>query len=125
MDKRDLESYKNELKSQAINLTDLYDSYNNKVKENQYREKFHIFKVRLAKIARSKDYKYVISAESELYDLDHNHYPIIYTDDDNFVELDYPCTVYVQALFRERRFKNSDAGGDYYYYFTDASLLIK
>ena len=60
MDKRDLESYKNELKSQAINLTDLYDSYNNKGKENQYKEKFHIFKVRLAKIARLKDYKYEI-----------------------------------------------------------------
>ena len=104
----------------AINFADMLEDYNNPFKA----EKKYIFgtdiilRVKAEEIkAAQGDYSYVLKSEYASGDI------LIYTNDGQFVELDYPQLVWVSATYNAR-YKNDDYGDRCTYEFTNAQMLL-
>ena len=104
----------------AINFADMLEDYNNPFKA----EKKYIFgtdiilRVKAEEIkAAQGDYSYVLMSEYASGDI------LIYTNDGQFVELDYPQLVWVSATYNAR-YKNDDYGDRCTYEFTNAQMLL-
>ena len=104
----------------AINFADMLEDYNNPFKA----EKKYIFgtdiilRVKVEEIkAAQGDYSYVLKSEYASGDI------LIYTNDGQFVELDYPQLVWVSATYNAR-YKNDDYGDRCTYEFTNAQMLL-
>lgn len=104
----------------AINFADMLEDYNNPFKA----EKKYIFgtdiilRVKAEEIkAAQGEYSYVLKSEYASGDI------LIYTNDGQFVELDYPQLVWVSATYNAR-YKNDDYGDRCTYEFTNAQMLL-
>ena len=111
------------LRASAVNASDIIHLYmTNSVKaEKKYPDgKVMIVKAKVEELGRSndEDFKYIlindISSEIKLR---------IHTDDERFVNLDYPCTVIFKGKF-ELKNLGLFFDNDYYFCFDDAKLLL-
>ena len=102
----------------AIYFPDMIDDFKNPIKaEKKYSAGMDIIlKVYVEKIDyySSDKYKYLIT-DDRLYEQ-----ACIYTNDESFAELDYPCYVWIYAKFNTR----DDYWFEVIYRFTDAQLLM-
>ena len=101
----------------TVDFYDMCDDYKNTVKAEQkyvYGNEI-ILRVRADEIKSSGDnYSYLIKHHGSL------KVAHIYSNDNDFIELDYPIIVYVLAKYNSRY---QDIWGTVYYEFTDARLL--
>lgn len=103
----------------AINFYEMLDDYKNPIKaERKYILGTEIILRVVVDNIKATEGAYSYVTKSDYADGD----ICIYTNDENFVELDYPQVVWVLAKYNAR---NKDEWGERYtYVFTDASLLI-
>lgn len=112
------EQYRANIINNAIYFPDMIDDFKNPIKaEKKYSAGMEIIlKVYVDKIRNysSSGYKYLIT-DDRLYEKAR-----IYTNDENFAEIDYPCYVWIHARFNDRE----SYWDEVIYSFTDAQLLL-
>ncbi len=112
------EQYRANIINNAIYFPDMIDDFKNPIKaEKKYSAGMDIvIKVYVDKIRNysSGGYKYLIT-DDRMYEKAR-----IYTNDENFAEIDYPCYVWIHARFNDRE----SYWDEVIYSFTDAQLLL-
>jgi len=98
------------IKSQAISVRNLYESYNNSIKENPYENQTVILKVNIEDInmCELEDYKYVLSAGIRAFNTIY-----IFSNCEKFTEFDYPKTIYIKAHYLGKTYRAEEDENQY------------
>lgn len=122
---REQEEMKDYIIENAISFRQMFNDYQNSIKAN---ELYHFGMEVLLRIVVDKidyssnsNYTYVIKHDSNA---DGDAY--LYSNDNGFVTLSYPQTVWVKAKYKNRYDEDGGDGGkyDFVYEFTDVQLLL-
>lgn len=120
--KADGEGDYKQLKSQAVTINQIIDSYNNSVRSNPYEGESIIVEAQMDKIKSSTRDDFMYLLKSEILSFSD---ALFYSNSQLFTEFDYPKTIYVKATFKGRYLTETFGDeGRYNYVFTNVVPLF-